>query len=278
MRPQLRSGPQARVRIAGSALPVPDPAMSSEEAANGSPGLAPQAGQSEDNGLSQIPSTIPVAARLQILATEHWSLLATRSLTWNESFSRSSMFLATLSGTVVALALAAQATAFGPGFIGFALVVLPVVLFIGLATFVRLVAVNREDMLWVQGMNRLRHAYLELAPDLEPYLIAASHDDEAGVMETLGASPATHGWYHHVVVTTPAVVGVVVAAVAGTIAALAAIGSGTASLPSIAIGIATFLSLAIVLALYQRRAFTAPRTLRTARFPSPATGRVPHHH
>jgi membrane protein implicated in regulation of membrane protease activity len=97
-------------------------------------------------------------------------------------------------------------------------------------------------------------------------------------METLGASPATHGWYHHVVVATPAVVGVVVAAVAGTIAALATTASGMASLPSIAIGIATFLSVAIVLALYQRRAFTARRTLRTARFPSPATGRVPHHH
>lgn len=211
----------------------------------------------------------PIAARLQILATEHWSLLATRSLTWNESFSRSGMFLTTLSGSVVALALAAQGTSFGPGFVSFALVVLPVVFFIGLATFVRLVDANREDMRWVQGMNRLRHAYLEVAPNLEPYLVAGWHDDEAGVLTTLGTSPATHGWYHHVLVTTPAVVAVVDGAIGGGIAALAASGSGIASWPSIAIGVATFLTVTAALAAYQRRTFAASRALPTIRFPTP---------
>lgn len=57
---------------------------------------------------------VPDAVRAQILATEHWSLLATRSLVWSESFSRSSWFLTVVSGGVVALALVAQATDFGP--------------------------------------------------------------------------------------------------------------------------------------------------------------------
>ncbi len=35
------------------------------------------------------------SVRLQILSTEHWSLLASRSLAWNEVFSRTTMFLAT---------------------------------------------------------------------------------------------------------------------------------------------------------------------------------------
>lgn len=35
-------------------------------------------------------------------------------------------------------------------------------------------------------MNRLRHAYVELTPDLAPYLVAGWHDDEAGVLTTLG--------------------------------------------------------------------------------------------
>lgn len=61
------------------------------------------------------PEVTP-AMRLQILSTEHWSLLASRSLAWNESFSRGGMFLATLSGAIVALALVAQATDFGEGF------------------------------------------------------------------------------------------------------------------------------------------------------------------
>ena len=64
---------------------------------------------------------------LQILTTEHWSLLATRSLVYTEAMSRTSIFVAALSGAVVALALVAQATDFGTGFVGFALVLLPVV-------------------------------------------------------------------------------------------------------------------------------------------------------
>src|SRR6266704_3109283 len=80
--------------------------------------------------------------RLQILSTEHWSLLASRSLAWNESFSRAGMYVSTLSGAIVALALVAQASAFGEGFTLFALVILPVVLFIGVATFLRLGSSN----------------------------------------------------------------------------------------------------------------------------------------
>jgi hypothetical protein len=95
---------------------------------------------------------------LQILTTEHWSLLSARSLGYTEAMNRASMFIAALSGAVVALALVAQATDFGTGFHAFALVLLPVVWFLGLATIVRLGQVNREDAVWVQGMNRIRHA------------------------------------------------------------------------------------------------------------------------
>jgi len=57
------------------------------------------------------------ARRAQFLATEHWSLLATRSMSWNESFARSSMFLTSLSTATVALALVGSATQFGPEFV-----------------------------------------------------------------------------------------------------------------------------------------------------------------
>ena len=39
---------------------------------------------------------------LQILSTEHWSLLAARSLVYNEAFARAGMFLSFLSATLVA--------------------------------------------------------------------------------------------------------------------------------------------------------------------------------
>src|SRR5690606_35674627 len=123
------------------------------------------------------PAAIPDALRVQILATEHWSLLATRSMTWNEIFTRASMFLTSLSAAVVSLALIAQATGFDESFRAFALVVLPVVLFLGIGTLIRLGDAMSEDAILLLGMNRLRHAYLELAPDLERFFVTGHHDD-----------------------------------------------------------------------------------------------------
>jgi hypothetical protein len=98
------------------------------------------------------------------------------------------MFLSVLAASVIALALVAQASSFGDGFTAFALVLLPVVLFLGLTTFVRLVAANHDEARWVLGMNRIRAAYLELAPELERWFITSHHDDEKGVMVTGGWS------------------------------------------------------------------------------------------
>src|SRR4029077_18109227 len=85
------------------------------------------------------------AAKLQILATEHWSLLATRSLTYTESLGRVNVFLAILSGAVIALALVAQADHFGSAFVAIAILTLLVVLFTGIATIARLMQLNRDD-------------------------------------------------------------------------------------------------------------------------------------
>src|SRR5258705_13810532 len=104
------------------------------------------------------------ATRLQVLATEHWSLLATRSLTYTESLARVTIFLGVLSGAGIILALVAQADHFGPAFSAIAIFVLSVVLFAGVATISRLNMLNRDDYRWVVGMNRLRNAYLEMHP------------------------------------------------------------------------------------------------------------------
>lgn len=53
---------------------------------------------------------------MQILATEHWSLLATRNITYSAVFSRASILLTVVSAAVVALALVAQVTEFGHPF------------------------------------------------------------------------------------------------------------------------------------------------------------------
>ena len=177
---------------------------------------------------------VPVAVRVQILATEHWSLLATRSMTWGEVFSRAGIFLTVVSASVVALALVAQATDFGGGFYVFALLVLPIVLVLGVGTLVRLGDALTEDVRLVFGMNRLRHAYLEIAPELEPYFVTSHYDDEEGVLETLG--PAARVRPSRFLSSTPVVVGLIDAVLAGKLSGVVARDVDWGISPSIAHG------------------------------------------
>jgi hypothetical protein len=119
-----------------------------------------------------------------ILATEHWSLLGTRSMIWNEAMSRTTVFLTVLSASIVALSLLANATGFGRHTTTLALVLLPVVFLLGLATYLRLVEINSEDVAITRAMNRLRYAYLVMAPGLRPYFTAGRYDDERGIATT----------------------------------------------------------------------------------------------
>jgi hypothetical protein len=57
----------------------------------------------------------PPGVRAQLLATEHWSLLATRSTAQSELLSRITTFLMLVSASIVGLALMGQATRFGAG-------------------------------------------------------------------------------------------------------------------------------------------------------------------
>jgi hypothetical protein len=196
------------------------------------------------------------ALRVQMLATEHWSLLATRSLSWNEAFARASMFLSLLTGAVVSLALVAQATDFGEGFVLFAILILPVVLFVGLATYVRLLEINNEDYVWVRGMNRLRGAYLELDEGLAPYFITGTTEDAVGIFKTFGSdehqASLDNGLFHGFV-TTPATIGFVDAMVAAVLAAIVVVQLNKAMMSAAAVGVVAFLITFAALGYYAYR-------------------------
>jgi hypothetical protein len=178
---------------------------------------------------------------LQILTTEHWSLLATRSLVYTEAMGRTSIFVAALSGSVVALALVAQASDFGSGFAAFALVLLPVVYFLGCVTIVRLAQVNLENARWVQGMNRIRNAYLQLAPELEPYFVTSKYDDHSGVLVStvahVGPAPPYQAF-----VSAPGVVAVMNSVVAGSAAGIACMALDLGIASSLVLGGVFFLA------------------------------------
>ena len=210
---------------------------------------------------------------LQILMTEHWSLLAARSLVYTESMSRTSIFVAALTGSVVSLALVGQATDFEGGFVAFALVLLPVVYFLGVATVARLAQVNWEDAVWMQGMNRIRHAYLELAPELEPYFVTSRYDDDLGVLQS---SIARRGWppRSQAFVAVPGVVAVIDSVVAGGIGGIAAIGLGLGSAAAVCIGGVLFLVSLAGFFAWGRREITRGREAFDPLFPTPPNGGV----
>lgn len=154
---------------------------------------------------------------LQILTTEHWSLLSTRTLGYHEMFGRTTIFVAAISGTVVALALVAQATRFGPETLSFGLVMISVALLIGVTTFVRCVAINYEDARWVTGMNLLRHAYLQIVPELEPFFLTG-HEAEADRRSLGHGSRQRLANLANSLTTTSGVVAALNSALAGTLA------------------------------------------------------------
>jgi hypothetical protein len=216
---------------------------------------------------------------LTILTTEHWSLLSQRSLSWTESFSRAGMFLATLSAATVALALAGSIV--GDEFLVFALVILPVVLFIGLATAIRLSQANVEDTRALHGMNRIRHAYLEMVPDLAPYFVMSQYDDLAGVMVSSGAPPgdaakigqptlgSVLGGFLHGFVTTMGMVMVINCVIAGVIAGLVATALGAGVAGAVTAGLFGAAFLLVLQAIWGLRFFQKSASWLTVRFPSP---------
>ena len=214
------------------------------------------------------PAEITAAMRLQILSTEHWSLLASRALAWNESFSRAGMFLSTLSGAIVALALVAQASDFGDGFRLFGLVILPVVLLVGIGTNLRMGMSNYHDAQCVTGMNRIRAGYLELAPDLDRYFVMGSSDDERGIALTMAMPPRTPVLVL-MLASTPLLVSVLNAILAGAILALLAIQLDADVGPALLIGAAAFVLTLAAFTWYASREIGKSRAERLAPlFPS----------
>jgi len=158
-----------------SRSPVPPPPAGASE---------PLAGQPTSNASHQATASVAPSVRAQLLAAEHYSLLATRSTTQSEVLSRITTLLMLVSASIVSLALIGQATRFDRRFITFALVLLGMVLMIGALTQVRLGNAALEDLGHVIGMNRLRAAYVELDPGIERYLVTSAHDDDPGIWQT----------------------------------------------------------------------------------------------
>lgn len=197
---------------------------------------------------------VPPSVRAQVLATEHWSLLATRSMTWSEVMSRITIHLTVTSASLVVLALVAQATGFGTGFRVMAIGLAAYSLVLGTLTAARVHNASHDDAAMVLGMNRLRAAYVDLDPGIAPYLVAGTTTDRDGLMQTylMGARRST---FSHVVASTAMFMNAVNTMVAGTLGALVAYAVGAGPVVTSVAGVLTALAHLGAMVEWGRRTF-----------------------
>ena len=123
-------------------------------------------------------------------------------------------------------------------------------------------------------LNRIRSAYLELHPELEPHFIASPYDDLPGALHTLGIDVGAArglGSALHVFQTLPGMLSMIVAVVAGAIGALIGLAFAIAPVGVIAAGGAAFLVAVTLMGLLGRRSVRRADPSLEPRFPSPKT-------
>lgn len=208
---------------------------------------------------------------LQILSTEHWSLLSARSLVYNEAFARAGMFLTFLSASLVALSFMANAMAFRGGFLGIAALLLFVDIAIGLATLGRMLDASVEDLRSIAGMNRIRNAYVQMAPGVAPYLSAGIHDDSAGVLETYGDPTIRVGVaaFVHGLTTAGGMIMLIDALLAGAFAGVLGLIAGADRAAALVVGAIVFALLFATLSRYAYQVVRGFEATFTSRFPTP---------
>jgi hypothetical protein len=205
------------------------------------------------------------SVRATILATEHWSLLGSRSTTWAEVMSRITIHLTVTSAALVVLALVAQSTGFGPSFQVLSIGLAAGVLLLGTLTGTRVINASADDAAFLLGMNRIRAAYLELDPGLADHLVTSANDDHAGLMRTyLMGTPRS--MLSHVAGSTAMFINVTNAIVAGILGALVSNAAGATSLVTAVVGSAAgLLYFAAVVQISRRAIGHRP----PAHFPTP---------
>ena len=151
-----------------------------------------------------------------IMTTEHYNLQTGRAMTISEANGRSSLFVGAVSSGLIALAFVGQISHLGTAFYVFSLVVIPTLLFMGLITFERVLQSGLADFMYARGINRIRHLYLEYAPQMQPYFILSSHDDQE---ETL-RHEAMHTSWLQVFLSTAGMIAVINSVLVGSFVGL----------------------------------------------------------
>jgi hypothetical protein len=161
---------------------------------------------------------------LTALTTEHFTLQGARAQTASESAARASLYILSVSSTLVALGFIGQASETDRSFDVFALTVLPTLYLLGVFTFVRVVECGAEDYRYGVAINRIRAYYKRIAGDQAGLFLLSGHDDARGVFAN-AAVPSEGRKQYFTFATVVAVINSVVGASAIAIAVGAIVGA-----------------------------------------------------
>ena len=219
-------------------------------------------------------ATAEQAALSEALRTEYVLLSSMLASVWSASLFRVSLLLGVVSAIGVALGFAAQAGGgFGGTFRLFALVALPLALFLGLATFARTVELQRESYVYITGMNRIRHAIADAVPASRPYLVLSIYDDPLGVYRSQGTGIRLRPPRFRLVFAlaqTQGIVAVICAALAGIIGGIAM--AWFDSTVAWGVAILAFVVVLAALVIYWNRSIAQLQRAIRPMFPTPPEG------
>ena len=181
------------------------------------------------------------------MLTEHFVLESARGITVSESSSRASLYLTTLSSSLVAFGFLAH-TRFAGGFLA---TVIPVVVLLGIFTYERLIETSLEDVAALAAIQRIRRFYGGLLPGAAHYFRVPAGPGAPNELLDIGGRASWRGVFF----TMSSAIAVVNSIVAGAGVAVAVSGAHLGQGASVGVGAAAALVLIVAHGLYQERRY-----------------------
>jgi hypothetical protein len=207
-------------------------------------------------GVNDTPSPERQAAFMSALVTEHLVLQTAATATITEAASRTSLYVFSLSSSLVAMGFVSQ---FPQTFRLFAAAILPALFLLGVFTTVRLVDTGIENQQFLRRIARIRGYYRTLTPDAAIYFSAES----GRWPEAHSAPPLWYGARIALLTTAATMIAFINSIVAGAGATLLVnfLGGGDHIALAVTVGVAVAVSLVAVFLAYQQWRYraTAPR-------------------
>ena len=183
------------------------------------------------------------AAFLSAVLTEHFVLESARGITVTESSSRASLYLMTLSSSLVAFGFLSS-TNYAMGFLA---VIIPVVVLLGIFTYERLVQTSMEDIAALTAIQRIRRYYGTLLPGAAGYFTMPHGSHAPNEMLEIGRRSSWRG----ILFTMSSAIAVVNSIVAGVGVTLSLVQGDADEILATAIGITAAATFALLHGVYQ---------------------------